>query len=147
MGPGGAIWGGGGGGPDVVLVCGKPHVGARERNLPPDVGTRGTTPLPDVGTRRHTSMSGTSEQLGMRPRCSDPTFAGEVFKNTQGEEKNCIAHLPDVGARGPASPPDVGTRGTTTPPDVGTRRPNLPPHTNTWSGGDSSVLDANYPPN
>ena len=60
--------------------------------------------------------------------------AGEVFKNTQGEEKNCIAHLPDVGARGPASPPDVGTRGTTTPPDVGTRRPNLPPHTNTWSG-------------
>ena len=56
-------------------MCGKPHVGARERNLPPDVGTRGTTPLPDVSTRRHTSMSGTSEQLGMRPRCSDPTFA------------------------------------------------------------------------
>jgi hypothetical protein len=106
---------------------GKPHVGARERNLPPD-----------VGTRRHTSMLGTSEQLGMRPRCSDPTFAGEVFKNTQGEEKNCIAHLPDVGARGPASPPDVGTRGTTTPPDVGTRRPNLPPHTNTWSGHDTA---------
>ena len=65
--------------PDVVLVCGKPHVGARERNLPPDVGTRGTTPLPDVGTRRHTSMSGTSEQLGMRPRCSDPTFAPPGF--------------------------------------------------------------------
>ena len=54
-----------------MLVCGKPHVGARERNLPPDVGTRGTTPLPDVGTRRHTSMLGTSEQLGEHRQVQD----------------------------------------------------------------------------
>ena len=99
--------------PDYTLAYGKPHVGTCGRIFPPD-----------VGTRRHTPMSGTSKQFGMR--CSSRqahrgggVYAGEVFKNTEGG-KNCTARLWTSAHTKHVIQPEVGTR-----------RPDLPPHANT----------------
>ena len=55
--------------PGLPLVCGKPHVGT-PAHLPADIGRRRTTPLPVVARRLSHAvgkMSGTSEQVGIRP--------------------------------------------------------------------------------